>query len=90
MTDKEFKKEILPLISKIREKCVENEVPFFSCFIINPETNERHAELISPALLDITMDNNIIQKFLNVYNGFDTVPPNELVEISFDSELPEL
>ena len=85
MTDKEFKKEILPLILKVREKCAEKNVPFFACFIINPMTDERHAELLSPALLDIEMPNNIIQKFLNVYNGFDTVPPNEILEIDFSN-----
>lgn len=81
-----YEKEILDLITKLRIVCNRNKVPMFVSVCIQNNKNESvyKNEMVGAASSGITLKDDKLVKYVNVLNGFDTVPKKETDEFEFD------
>lgn len=84
MTKEEYKQKISPLMLALKKICIENKVPFFFCFLLNPDgTGDKETDCLTSSMVGIDQKDDTLQKFMNVCNGFETVPPRDTIEIEF-------
>jgi hypothetical protein len=81
-----FETEIQEKIDEILRICNRERIPMFFCAAVknSPEGTEYRKEMFATSSNNILLKEDFIPKFLNVTNGFITVPPTEIVEIDFD------
>jgi hypothetical protein len=81
-----FDSEIQERIDEIVRICNRERIPMFFCAAVknSEEGTEYRKEMFATASNGITLKQDFIPSFLNVTNGFATVPPSEIVEIEFD------
>lgn len=75
----EYEKEIMDLIAKLRIACNRNKIPMFvSVCVKNDEHNSIYkSEMIGTASAGRKLTDDKIIKFVNVLNGFETIPKRE-------------
>lgn len=73
---KEYESEVMDLIVKLRIACNRCQIPMFvSVCIKNDEKGSVYKnEMVGTASSGIHLEDDKIIKFVNVLNGFDTVP----------------
>lgn len=83
-----FTEHVEPLVREVRKACYEQKIPMFFTAAVSDgkQGTEYRSAMISPGLVDVTLSDNRIAKMANVANGFDTVPPAEVMELEFDAE----
>lgn len=80
-----YNEHIESLVQEVKLSCYEHRIPmFFSAAICDEHGKTEYKNvMISPALVDTRLSDDRISKMVNVMNGFDTVPPSEVMEIEF-------
>ena len=83
-----YKKEIEPLINEIKHKCNRKAMPFFiaTCIANNEKESVYANDMLASVSNNIILKDDLIPKFINVYNGFDTV----LNKCSFEIDMDDL
>ena len=81
----EYESEIIDLITQLRISCNRNKIPMFVSICIK---NDEHGslyknEMVGAASSGINLKDDKLVGFVNVINGFDTVPKREEIEIDF-------
>lgn len=82
----EYEDGIIDLITQLRIACNRNDIPMFVSVCIK---NDEHGsvyknEMVGAASSGIKLEDDKLIKFVNVLNGFETVPKREEVEVDFD------
>lgn len=82
----EYESEIIDLVTQLRIACNRNKIPMFvSICIKNDENGTKYKnEMVGAASSGIKLNDDKLIKYVNVLNGFETVPKREEVEIDFD------
>lgn len=81
-----YEQEIYNKVNELKLLCNQEKIPmFFACAISSTEKKTVYeTEYISAASNDIILKDDKIADFINVVNGFDTVPPKEIIEIEYE------
>lgn len=81
-----YELEIQPAMETLVQICNKHHVPFFAavCIKNDEKGSEYKADMYASASNEIRLKNDLFPKFVNVLNGFATVPPVDEVEIEFD------
>ncbi len=76
---KEYDNEIIDLITKLRIACNRNKIPMFASICIKNDENGSFYknEMVGTASAGIKLTEDKIIKYVNVLNGFDTVPKRD-------------
>lgn len=82
----EYESEVIDLVTKLRVVCNRNSIPMFvSVCIKNDEKGTTYKnEMVGAASSGIKLTDDKLVKFVNVLNGFDTVPKREDFDFDFD------
>lgn len=82
----EYEDEILDLVTKLRIACNRNKVPMFVSVCVKNTDKETlyKNEMVSAVSSGIKLKDDKIVKFVNVLNGFDTVPKADNDVFDFD------
>jgi len=82
----EYNNEIIDLVTKLRIACNRNKIPMFvSVCIKNDEHGTKYKnEMVGAASSGIKLEDDKLVGFVNVLNGFTTVPKKEEIEVDFD------
>lgn len=72
----EFDNEVLDLMVKLRIACNRNKIPMFiSVCVKNDEAGSTYKnEMVGTTSAGLKLTDDKIVKFVNVLNGFDTIP----------------
>lgn len=81
MEENIYTEQIAPKIKEIRDICLKERIPYFTFFLL-PDGSKKVSTL-TQAMLNIDPDEESIQHFMNILNGFTTVPPSQITEIDF-------
>ena len=83
--EKVVKSEIVPLMEALLKVCNEQQVPIFISVASKNSEEGTSYELISlsPDVLGVSLADNKFSKFVNVMNGFETVPPRTILELDY-------
>lgn len=83
-----YKDEIQDLVAKLIIACNRNKVPVFvSVCVKNDENGTTYKnEMVSAASSDIHLKDDMLVRFVNVLNGFITVPTKDEVEVEFETD----
>lgn len=81
-----YEKELMEKIQEILRICNKEQLPIFiSVAVKNDENKTKYVnEMFPSATNDIFLKDDYFPNFVNVINGFRTVPPSKIVEIDFD------
>ena len=82
----EYESEIIDLITQLRIACNRNKIPMFIsvCIKNNEHGSLYKKEMVGAASSGINLKDDKLVGFVNVLNGFNTVPKREEMEIDFD------
>lgn len=82
----EYESEVIDLVTQLRIVCNRNKIPMFvSVCIKNDENGTKYkSEMVGAASSGITLTDDKLIGFVNVLNGFDTVPKREEIDFNFD------
>jgi hypothetical protein len=77
---------IVDLMVKLKQKCGKFDIPMIVTFALKNDENgtEYKTEMISAVSSGINLKEDRFVKFVNVMNGFDTIPHKE--EMNFNVE----
>ena len=81
-----YEEKIAEKVNELKLLCNEEKIPmFFACAASSTEKRTEYVyEYIGTVPNEINLKNDKIADFVNVVNGFETVPPREIVEINFE------
>ena len=83
--EKEYERDIEPLIRNLKELCNDHKIPFFVTCAVKDDGKKTtyKSEVIDPAFFDLDPVSDRIKDHINVMNGFTTIypQPEELDEI---------
>ena len=81
-----FEFEIKPAMETLVQLCNKHHIPFFvaTCIKNDESGSEYKADMYASLSNEIRLKKDLFPKFVNVLNGFLTVPPNDELEIMFD------
>ena len=76
---KEYETEIADLLFKLRAACNRNKMPMFVsvCVKNNDKESVYKSEMVGTVSSGIKLTDDKIVKFVNVLNGFETIPKTE-------------
>lgn len=82
----EYENEIIDIVTKLRIACNRAKIPMFVSVCVK---NDEHGtvyknEMVGAASSGIKLTDDKLVGFVNVLNGFATVPKREEMEIDFD------
>ena len=82
----EFETQLREKVQEILKICNKEQIPVFISFAVkNDEKKTEYInEMFPSATNDIFLKNDYFPNFVNVINGFRTVPPQKIVEIDYD------
>lgn len=83
---KEYTSLVEPKIEEIVRICNENKIPFFMTFMVNDKGNsveDFKTKTLSTSVLDVNTNDETFAKLINVMNGFETIPPQDTIEIEY-------
>ena len=88
----EFDKRIKPLVSEILLRCSESSIPVFISFAVkgDEEETEYYNDMISASMLGIALKRNQLAEFVNILNGFYTVPEKKEFSIDYETTAEEI
>ena len=71
-----YEKEIAPLVKEVLLLCDQNQIPAFITLAVSDDGKETtwHSEMISSMNADRELSNDLLPKFVNIFNGFEMVP----------------
>ena len=74
-------------VKTLTELCYKHKLPLFLTVAVRNTANgtEYLSEYISPAIIDVSLQDDQLSRHVNVMNGFDTVLPEQPDEI----DIPE-
>lgn len=83
---KKIEKDLIPLISQLKEYCKNNKIPMFLSIVSTDNGSETNyfSEIISPTSLNVNISDDKITSMINVINGFRTIPPHKTLEVEDD------
>jgi len=80
-----YEDEIAEVVMELKLLCNKYKLPMFvSVCVKNGKETEYVSDMVGSASNDIFLQDDKIPKYVNILNGFDTVPPNEILEIEMD------
>lgn len=81
-----FDESIAPKIEEIIQICNREHIPIFisACVKNTEESSEYKTDMFASASNNIHLKNDLIPRFVNVTNGFTTIPPTDIIDIDFD------
>ena len=80
---------IIDLLFKLKQQCGKNGIPMIVTVAIKNDENgtEYKTEMVSAVSSGINLKEDRFVKFVNVMNGFDTMPHKEEMNINLDELL---
>lgn len=83
-----YEKVIKEKITELKKLCNQERMPMFIAVCTENSKDGTHyeADIVGSYSSNIILKEDLIPKFINVFNGFDTVPPEETIEIEMDQE----
>ena len=80
---------IIDLLFKLKQQCGKNGIPMIVTVAIKNDENgtEYKTEMVSAVSSGINLKEDRFVKFVNVMNGFDTIPHKEEMNINLDELL---
>lgn len=84
MTDV-YNKEVFHKVEELKLLCNKYKIPMFVSLCVKNDKKESVyvSDMVGTNSNDIHLKNDKIPKYVNVLNGFNTVPPSMEVEIDF-------
>ena len=81
-----YEGEVLRKIQELLRICNKEQLPIFISTAVknNEKGTEYKTDMFASATNDIFLKEDFFPNFVNVTNGFRTVPPAKIVEIDFD------
>lgn len=81
-----YKNSIEPLVNEIKKICCKEKMPMFIAVCVsNDKTKtEYEKDVVSADISEIKLTEDIIPNLINVTLGFDTVIPNEAIDLDFE------
>ncbi len=81
-----YETQVLKKIQELLRLCNKEQMPIFiSVAVKNDEKGTEYKnDMFASATNDIFLKDDLFPNFVNVTNGFRTVPPSKIVEIDFD------
>lgn len=78
-----YNKELLEKVYELKLLCNQYRMPMFiSICVENDSKGTKYiSEMVGSYSNDVKLKNDLIPKYVNVLNGFDTVPKQEILEI---------
>ena len=88
----EFNKKIKPILSELLLKCSEASIPVFVSFAIKGDESKTdyYNDMISPSMKGMTLKNNQLAEFVNILNGFYTVPEKKDFTLDYETAAEEV
>ena len=82
----EYNKILSGLMHNVIKYCSANGIPVFisACIKNDKDGSLYKSDMVSAASADIKLIDDKLVKFVNVLNGFDTVPKHDDIEMNFD------
>ena len=83
---KYFENEIYNKVNELKLLCNAAKIPmFFACATVSTDKKTTYeTEYVGTESNDIHLKDDKITEFINVVNGFETIPPRNIVEIEFE------
>ena len=81
-----YEKMIKDKVYELKLLCNRERIPmFFSACVENSKKGSTYeSEIVGSCSNGIELKKDLIPKYINVYNGFDTVPHDEVLELEMD------
>lgn len=81
-----YEAEVLPKIQELLRLCNREQIPLFISAATknNEDGTEYRNEMYASATNNVFLKDDYFPNFVNVINGFRTVPPAKIVEIDFN------
>ena len=81
-----YETEVVKKIQELLRICNKEQLPIFVSVAVKNDENgtEYKTDMFASATNDIFLKDDYFPNFVNVTNGFRTVPPAKIVEIDFD------
>ena len=81
-----YETQVLKKVQELLRLCNKEQMPIFiSVAVKNDEKGTEYKnDMFASATNDIFLKDDFFPNFVNVTNGFRTVPPSKIVEIDFD------
>lgn len=78
-----YNKEILEKVYELKLLCNKHRLPMFVSVCVKNDNNESKyvSEMVGSQSNNVILKNDLIPKFVNVLNGFDTIPKQEILEV---------
>ena len=83
--EKIIKSRLAAPLTEIMKICKQEKIPFFfSAVASDDETKTKYfSEILTPMALGTEIADDKITKMMGVLNGFDVIPPREMLNIDF-------
>lgn len=83
-----FDTQIKDLIEQIQQICKKENIPFFFSAAVENNVADTKYEVyaLTATPMELSLAEDDIVKHINVFNGFDTVPPENLPELEFSAD----
>lgn len=81
-----YETEVLKRVQELLRLCNKEQMPIFISVAVknDEEGTEYKNEMYASATNNVFLTDDLFPNFVNVTNGFRTVPPAKIVEIDFD------
>lgn len=82
----EYDKVLSKLMHDVIKYCSANGIPVFISACVKNDKKESvyKSDMVSAVSADVKLTDDKLVKFVNVLNGFDTVPKHDDIEMNFD------
>lgn len=83
---KTYMNEIYDKVNELKLLCNEEKIPmFFACAVESTDKKTVYeTEYVGSKSNGIELKDDKICDFINVVNGFETIPPKKIIEIDYD------
>lgn len=81
-----YENQVIAKVQELLRLCNKEQMPIFISVAVknNEKGTEYRNDMFSSATNDIFLKDDYFPNFVNVTNGFRTIPPSKIVEIDFD------
>ena len=81
-----YETEIIKKVQELLRECNKEQIPVFISVAVknDDEGTEYRNDMFASATNNIFLKDDFFPNFVNVTNGFRTVPPAKILEIDFD------
>lgn len=83
---KVYEQEIFNKVNELKLLCNQEKIPmFFACAVESTDKKTVYeTEYVGSKSNDIELKDDKICGFINVVNGFETIPPKKIIEIEYE------